>query len=177
MTETNAPPPALTVNLVVMGVSGSGKSTVGDELARRFGTVFVEGDKLHPAANVAKMAAGTPLNDDDRLPWLRAIGARMAEADDQDKGIVVACSSLKHSYRDILRASARRPLIFIFLDGSLALLRERMLSRTGHFMPPSLLDSQLATLEPPSPDEASIRIELDGDIAAQIDAAVSSIGG
>ncbi|MCX5496394.1 gluconokinase [Kaistia dalseonensis] len=165
----------LAFNLVVMGVSGSGKSTAGAALADRFDTDFIEGDQLHPAANVAKMAAGTPLDDNDRLPWLKAIGRRMAEADDAAKGIVVACSSLKRSYRDILRAATRRPVIFIFLDGSHALLKERMLTRTSHFMPPSLLDSQLATLERPTEDEDFIRIDLDGDIDAELEAAADAI--
>ena len=167
--------PPLRRNLIVMGVSGSGKTTAGETLAAHFGTVFIEGDKLHPAENVAKMSAGIPLDDTDRLPWLEAIGARLAEADTGERGVVAACSSLKKSYRDILRRATRRRTSFVFLDGSLELLRGRMATRKGHFMPASLLDSQLATLERPGPDEDVVRIDLDGDIDAELAAAIARI--
>jgi len=162
-------------NLIVMGVSGSGKTTIGEALAEHFGVAFIEGDELHPASNVAKMAAGTPLDDSDRLPWLKAIGARLAEEDDGPTGVVAGCSSLKRSYRDILRGATSRRTTFIFLDGSHELLAGRMASRKGHFMPASLLDSQLATLEPPGPDEDAIRIDLDGNIDAGVAAAIQRI--
>ncbi|SHG75945.1 gluconate kinase, SKI family [Kaistia soli DSM 19436] len=167
--------PLLKRNLIVMGVSGSGKTTIGEALAAHFGTTFLEGDKLHPAANVAKMSAGIPLDDADRKPWLEAIAARLAESDDGPAGIVAACSSLKRSYRTILTSATRRRTTFVFLDGSLALLRERMNTRKGHFMPASLLDSQLATLERPGADEDVLIIDLDGDIDAELAATIAKI--
>lgn len=140
--------------VVVMGVSGSGKSTVGAALADALGLRFVDGDALHSAANVAKMAAGIPLDDADRAPWLDAIGAVLA-----DGPVVVACSALKRAYRNRLRAAAPG-LQLVFLDGSPALLASRMTSRPGHFMPTSLLDSQLATLERPAPDEHALTADI-----------------
>jgi gluconokinase len=162
-------------NVVVMGVSGSGKTTIGERLANAFDAPFLEGDSLHSAANVAKMAAGTPLDDADRLPWLEAIAARLAEGDDGPSGMVATCSSLKRSYRDILRGASKRRTTFLFLDGSHELLTRRMKERTGHFMPPSLLDSQLATLQRPTADENFIRLDLDGDIEAQFQAFVAML--
>src|SRR5258708_3282081 len=140
-----APPFAI----VMMGVSGSGKTTVGAALAARLGVGFRDADEFHPAANVAKMSAGTPLTDEDRWPWLDAIGAALAEAGREGRGIVVGCSALKRIYRDRLRAAAHRPIVFVHLTGSRETLETRMLTRKGHFMPASLLASQLATLEPP----------------------------
>jgi len=140
--------------VVVMGVSGSGKTTVGAALADALGLRFVDGDALHPAANVAKMAAGIPLDDADRAPWLDAIGAVLAGGP-----VVVACSALKRAYRDRLRAAAPA-LQLVFLDGSPALLASRMTARPGHFMPTSLLDSQLATLERPTPDEHALTADI-----------------
>jgi len=130
-----------------MGVSGSGKSTVGAALAAALGLPFVDGDALHPAANVAKMAAGIPLTDDDRWPWLDAVGERLAASP-----VVIACSALRRVYRDRLR-SAAPGIRFVLLDGSRELLAERMGARADHFMPTALLDSQLATLERPDADE------------------------
>jgi len=135
-----------------MGVSGSGKSTIGAALARALGIDFVEGDEYHPTENVKRMAAGIPLTDDDRAPWLRALARRIREAKDAGAGLVMSCSALKRSYRDILRADVAE-LRFVFLEGQRALIAERFAGRRGHFMPPSLLDSQFATLEEPSPDE------------------------
>ncbi len=135
-----------------MGVSGSGKSTIGAAFARALGIAFVEGDVYHPAENVERMAAGVPLTDDDRVPWLRALARRLREAKDAGTGLVMSCSALKRSYRDILRAEGAE-LRFVFLRGQGALIAERLAGRRGHFMPPSLLDSQLATLEEPSADE------------------------
>ena len=161
---------------VVMGVSGSGKSLIGAAFARALGVGFVEGDDYHTAANVARMASGIPLTDADRAEWLRSLAARIQKAKDSGTGLVVSCSALKRSYRDILRGAAGE-LQFVFLQGSRALLAERLTSRRGHYMPPSLLDSQLATLEEPLPDERAwvcdIR-ESPDDIVAALMAHVSA---
>jgi gluconokinase len=138
---------------VMMGVSGSGKSTIGAQLARDLGVEFVEGDDLHPPDNVKHMAAGIPLTDDDRHGWLTAIAARLREAKRAGIGLVVTCSALKRSYRDLLRTAGEADVRFVYLAGSRAVLAARMANRRGHFMPPSLLDSQLAILEEPSADE------------------------
>ena len=137
---------------VVMGITGSGKSTVGAMLARELGVDFVEGDDYHSEENVQRMASGIPLTDDDRASWLRALAARIREAHDAGAGLVVTCSALKRSYRDILRAPAPE-LRFIFLNSPRAVISERLRERRGHFMPASLLDSQLTTLEEPAMDE------------------------
>jgi gluconokinase len=136
----------------VMGVSGSGKSLIGAALARALGIDFVEGDEYHPAENVERMARGVPLTDADRAGWLRSLATRIREARDAGTGLVMTCSALKRSYRDVLRAGAS-DVRFVFLRGPRTLIAERLAGRRGHFMPPSLLDSQLATLEEPSPDE------------------------
>jgi gluconokinase len=133
--------------VVVMGVAGSGKSTIGALIAARLGLPFVDGDALHPAANVTKMAAGIPLDDTDRAPWLDAVGERLAAG-----GVVVACSALRRAYRDRLRAAAPDAR-FVLLHGSRELLAARLGARPDHFMPVALLESQLATLELPAPDE------------------------
>jgi len=135
-----------------MGVSGSGKSLIGDAFARALGVDFIEGDEYHSAESVRKMAAGIPLTDDDRAQWLRSLAGRIREAKDAGAGVVITCSALKRSYRDVLRAQAA-DLHFVFLKGERALIADRLANRRGHFMPPSLLESQLATLEEPSPDE------------------------
>lgn len=155
------------MRIIVMGVSGSGKSTVGAALAGKLGLPFLEGDALHPQSNVEKMSAGIPLTDEDRWPWLDQIGARLAQAPD---GVVISCSALKSVYRDRLRKASGSSLFFIFLDGSLAVLREHMAHRTGHFMPLSMLDSQLATLEPPTGEPLVLR----QDIAEPIDRIVET---
>ena len=152
--------------VVVGGVSGSGKSTVGAELAARLGVPFVDADSLHPEANVLKMASGTPLTDDDRAPWLVRIGEVIAEH--RDTGIVMACSALRRSYRDTIRAVAPG-VSFITLSGSRELLAARIASRHDHFMPASLLESQLAAFEPLEADEAGADI----DIAASVDEIVT----
>ena len=138
---------------LIMGVSGSGKSTIGAQLARALDVEFVEGDNLHPPDNVNRMAAGIPLTDDDRRGWLLAIAARLREAKRAGTGLVVSCSALKRSYRDLLRSQGVPDVRFVYLAGDQTLLAERMARRRGHFMPPSLLESQLATLEEPAPDE------------------------
>ena len=139
---------------VVMGVSGSGKSVVGALLAQALGLPFVEGDDYHPAENIARMSAGIPLTDDDRQGWLRALAAPIRDAKNAGTGLVLACSALKRSYRDLLRSeSGVRDLQFVFLRGDRGLIGDRLAGRRGHYMPASLLDSQFEALEEPSPDE------------------------
>ena len=139
---------------VVMGVAGSGKSLIGAAFARALGLDFVEGDDYHPAENVQRMASGIPLTDADRMGWLLALAARIRVAKDAGTGLVVACSGLKRSYRDLLRAESGAPrLQFVFLRGDRSLIAERLADRRGHFWPASLLDSQFDALQEPSPDE------------------------
>ncbi len=155
------------MSIVVMGVCGSGKTTLGERLAKHLGWPFIEGDRLHPEANVAKMRSGEPLSDADRWPWLDAIAAAIAGKHALGKQAVVACSALKRSYRERLTAGADPlPLLFVHLDGAPSLLAERMAARRGHYMPPGLLASQLATLEPPGPDEQALN--LDAGLAPDI---------
>lgn len=135
-----------------MGVSGSGKTVIGTAFARALGVSFVEGDEFHPPDNVQRMAAGIPLTDQDRAGWLAALAARLRDANDSGTGLVMSCSALKRKYRDVLRADAPH-VRFVFLKGRRELIAERLANRRGHYMPPSLLDSQLAALEEPSPDE------------------------
>jgi len=137
---------------VVMGVCGSGKSLIGALLARALGMEFVEGDAYHSPENVARMSAGIPLTDEDRQAWLAAIATRLDDGRRAGLGLVVSCSALKRSYRDVLRAG-RADVQFVYLEGTRALLEQRLAGRRGHFMPSSLLDSQFAILEPPTPDE------------------------
>ncbi len=142
-----------------MGVSGSGKSTVGAAIADALGLDFVDGDAFHAPASVAKMRAGTPLEDADRWPWLDRIGARLAEAAHAPRGVAIACSALRRAYRDRIRAAAPG-VRFVFLDGPADLIRARMAERAGHYMPGALLASQLETLERPQADESDVlRIE------------------
>jgi gluconokinase len=152
--------------VVVMGVSGSGKSTAARALAQRLGVPFCEGDDVHPPANVAKMQAGQPLDDADRAPWLAALNAWMQAHRD---GGVVSCSALRRRYRDRLREGLAPPPAFVLLDPSRAVLERRMAARHGHFMPGSLLDSQLATLERPGADEGVLTLSGDGALDATVD--------
>lgn len=146
--------------VVVMGVSGCGKSTVGAQLAQALGVEYLEGDDFHPPANVARMAAGTPLTDADRAPWLQTLAARLRAAQVQGHGCVLSCSALKRAYRDLLRSGATG-LVFVHLTGSATLLAQRMAARQHRYMPPALLASQLATLEPPGGDEGdTITIDI-----------------
>ena len=156
--------------LVVMGVSGSGKSTVGAALAQRLRVPFADADDLHPAANIAKMSAGQSLDDRDRWPWLETIGAWL-HAHERTGG-VMSCSALKRRYRDQLRHHAPG-VTFVHLDGSHEVIAARQASRPGHFMPASLLHSQFATLEPLAPDERGVVIDVDQDIDAIVDSFVS----
>ncbi|MFF0634278.1 gluconokinase [Nocardia sp. NPDC004151] len=164
---------------VVMGVAGSGKSTVASIVARTLDWDLLEGDDLHPPANRAKMAAGQPLTDADRRPWLAAVAEWMSEEFAAGRSGVVACSALKRSYRDILRASRighpDADLTFVHLTGARAVLRARLLARTDHFMPPDLLTSQLETLEPPDPDERVVTLEIDRPPAEVADAALAAL--
>lgn len=152
--------------VVVMGVSGSGKTTVGELLAAELDGTYVDGDALHPAANIEKMSAGTPLDDDDREPWLREIGAELGAAAVAGRTLVIGCSALKRSYRDLIRTAAPDAR-FVHLHGTNELLRERMQVRPGHFMPASLLDSQLATLEDLGVDEGGRMFDI-ADTPAQL---------
>jgi gluconokinase len=157
--DAHATRPRPAGHLVVMGVAGSGKTTVAALLADRLGREVAEADEFHPAENIAKMSAGTPLTDADREPWLRAIRDWLDEKTRAGIAVVVTCSALKRSYRDLLR-EARGPVRFLHLDGSPELLAERMAGRTGHFMPPELLPSQLATLETLDDDEDGITVDV-----------------
>lgn len=147
------------VRWVVMGVCGCGKSTVGQQLADALGNAYIEGDAFHPKANVDKMSAGHPLNDEDRSDWLRAIKEQIQQAREQGRGLVVSCSALKRSYRDLLR-EADPALRFAHLDGPRALIAERLAARRDHYMPPHLLDSQLAALEPLGGDEGGLCLDI-----------------
>lgn len=150
---------------VVMGVAGCGKTTVGEALAQELGLRwFIEGDKLHSEASVAKMSAGIPLTDEDRWPWLTRIGASLSGRE----GKIAACSALKRAYRERITEAAGRPVAFVFLDGSRETLENRMHERKGHFMPASLLDSQLATLERPAPDERALRLDIDQPLGSLV---------
>jgi len=144
-----------------MGVSGSGKSTVGAALARRLRVPFADADAFHPAANIAKMTVGKPLTDDDRYPWLEAVGQWLADHDD---GGVMCCSALKRSYRDRLRSHCPR-IEFLHLTGSPELIARRQAGRRGHFMPSALMDSQFDTLEPLAPDEHGIALDVGAGVA------------
>lgn len=156
--------------VVVMGVCGSGKTVVGQALAAILGGRFVDGDHVHPAANVAKMAAGIPLDDDDRRPWLEALARMLGEAAQTGETVVLACSALKRAYRAILRHGMGEEGRLVWLTGPTALIAGRLAARQGHFMGAGMLESQLAALEPPSPDEA-----LAVEITAPPDAIASSV--
>jgi gluconokinase len=145
------------VILVVMGVSGSGKSTVGKLLAQQLGWTFLEGDDFHPAANIDKMRHGIALNDEDRKPWLDRIRERLDEAHERGENVVLACSALKHAYQHYLDHFDPASLRYIYLEGSEELIRARLAQRTGHFMDPHLLHSQFATLEPP---KDALRVDI-----------------
>ncbi|MEM9630861.1 MAG: gluconokinase [Pseudomonadota bacterium] len=143
---------------VVMGVSGCGKSKIGQGFARAIGGNFFDGDDLHPEENIAKMSRGEPLSDTDREPWLDRVGMRLRDAKEP---IVVACSALKRAYRERITQRAGGPVTFLYLEGTREVLSDRMKLREGHFMPLALLDSQLKTLEPPGPDELSVKASID----------------
>lgn len=156
--------------ILLMGVSGAGKTVIGRRLAGRLDVPFLDADDLHSPANVERMRTGTPLTDADRGPWLQAVAAEIGRATTASGGIVVACSALKRAYRDRLRAAAPS-LRVIHLTAATDLIRRRLEARAGHFMPATLLDSQLATLEPPVADERPIVV----DVSPPVDAVVAEI--
>ena len=161
--------------LVVMGVSGSGKSTIADSLAGRLSWTYEDGDRFHPASNVAKMSAGQPLTDEDRWPWLRAIADEIDRVCDADERAVIACSALKRAYRDIL-VHGRNEVRIIYLKGTQELIADRLALRKGHFMPPGLLASQFKTLEPPGGDENPVTVSIDGSVNAIVDDIIRQLG-
>jgi len=160
--------------LIVMGVAGSGKSTIGETLAGRIGWRFEDGDKFHPASNVAKMSAGVPLTDDDRWPWLQAIADEIDRLCAAGERAVVACSALRRVYRDVL-IHGRNDVRLVYLDGSQQLIADRLNRRKGHFMPPDLLASQFKTLEPPERDERPITVPIDASVEAIVDDIVGQL--
>jgi len=164
------------LRIVVMGVAGVGKSTVGALLARKVGARFVDGDSLHPKRNVEKMSRGEPLDDSDRAPWLDEVGRALKAAE----RVVVACSALKRAYRDRIRVSAGAKVTFVHLAGDKPLVAARMAARKGHFMPLSQLDNQYATLQPPGADEGAITVGVEGtpeEIAGEVVRALEARGG
>lgn len=159
---------------IVMGVSGCGKTSVGEGLSRRTGIPFVDGDALHPKANVDKMSAGFPLTDEDRAPWLELIGREFAKS---PTALIIGCSALKRGYRDMIRHHAGAMVSFIHLAGTREIIARRMQERKNHFMPPVLLDSQFAALEPLDADELSISIDIDQPLDAIIAQAARHLEG
>ena len=163
--------PVQGLRIVVMGVCGAGKSTVGQALAAALKIDFVEGDALHPPGNLHTMASGTPLTDADRLGWLEAVARHLADVASFPRGVVISCSALKLSYRNLLRSSAPN-LQLVYLQGSAQLLEQRLLARGVHFMPPSLLRSQLETLEAPSASENAVTLSISLGLPELVSAAV-----
>lgn len=161
--------------IIVMGVSGAGKSSVAERLAESLNCRFMEGDSLHPQSNVDKMAQGTPLTDEDRWPWLDVIGEKIAELLARSEDLVVTCSALKVVYRERLRSAAGGKLTFVFLKGSQELLSRRMGERKGHFMPTSLLQSQLATLESPEGEAGVVTVDIDATLDRIVADAVAGL--
>lgn len=160
--------------LVVMGVSGSGKSTIADKLAERLAWRYEDGDRFHPASNVAKMSAGDPLTDEDRRPWLQAISDEIDRVCRAGEHAVIACSALKRAYRDIL-VHGRSDVRIVFLDGTQELIASRLAQRKGHFMPPELLASQFKTLDPPGPDEKAVTVSIDASVGAIVEDIISQL--
>jgi gluconokinase len=154
--------------LIVMGVSGSGKSTIGEKLAARLSFGYEDGDKFHPASNVAKMSAGHPLTDEDRWPWLQAIANEIDRICQASRHAVIACSALKRAYRDVL-VHGRSDVRIVFLNGTQQLIADRLAARKGHFMPAGLLASQFKTLEPPGADENPVTVSIDSSVDEIVD--------
>ena len=170
----SAPSIPATSSIVVMGVSGSGKTSVARELTRQLGWAYIEGDDLHPEANVAKMAAGIPLDDEDRWPWLRRIAEVIGEHEAAGTSVIVTCSALKRVYRDLLR-DGHPSVWFAHVHVDHDVLAQRLAARRGHYMPPSLLDSQLATLEPLGDDEPGDVIPGDGPLDESVAALLADL--
>jgi gluconokinase len=169
--DASKPPCAM----IVMGVSGSGKSTIADKLAERLDWVYEDGDRFHPASNVAKMSAGQPLTDEDRWPWLQAIADEIDRVCKAGEHAVIACSALKRAYREVL-VHGRNDVRIIYLDGTQALIANRLAARKGHFMPPGLLVSQFKTLEPPDKSENPVTVSIDASVDAIIDDIIRQLG-
>jgi gluconokinase len=161
--------------LVVMGVSGSGKSTIGEKLAQRLGWSYEDGDRFHPLSNVAKMSAGQPLTDEDRWPWLQAIANEIDRICEAREHAVIPCSALKRAYRDILM-HGRRDVRIIYLKGTQDLIASRLAVRKGHFMPPGLLASQFRTLEAPDPSENPVTVSIEAPVETIVDDIVRQLG-
>jgi gluconokinase len=161
--------------LIVMGVSGSGKSTIAERLAARLGWIYEDGDKFHPASNVAKMSAGKPLTDEDRWPWLQAIAAEIDRLCAAGQRVVVACSALRRDYRDVL-VHGQNNIRLVYLKGTQQLIAERIGHRKGHFMPAGLLESQFKTLEPPAADERPLTVSIDAPVDTIVDDIVRQLG-
>jgi gluconokinase len=162
------PPEPAPHALIVMGVSGSGKSTIGEALAARIGWRFEDADSFHPASNVAKMSAGHPLTDEDRWPWLRAIADEIDRVSAAGERIVIGCSALKRAYRDLL-VHGRHDVRIVYLQGAQALIADRLGQRKDHFMPAALLESQFKTLERPTPDEHAVTVSIDAPVETIVD--------
>ena len=158
--------------IVVMGISASGKSTLGSALAKSLGWEFLEGDDYHPRANIEKMSSGTPLNDEDRLPWLRSINQALGRLDKDGRNAVLACSALKRHYREILAQDIKQ-MRYVYLYGNPQLVRERITNRKGHFMPPELIDSQIAAMEPP---QNAIRVNIEQPVETQAELVLQALG-
>jgi gluconokinase len=161
--------------LVVMGVSGSGKSTIAEHLAKRLGWIYEDADRFHPASNVAKMSAGQPLTDEDRWPWLRAIAKEIDRVCDAGEHVVIACSALKRAYRDVL-VHGRSDVRIIYLKGTEELIASRLALRKGHFMPPGLLASQFKTLEPPDSSEDPVTVSIDASVETIVHQIIRQLG-
>lgn len=161
------------LQVVVMGVSGCGKSSLAERLAQALGAEFIEGDRHHPPENVARMAAGVPLTDADRGGWLATLASLLADARRRERPVVLACSALRRSYRDVLRSAG--PLHFVLMSAPSEVLAQRLAARPGHYMPASLLPSQLATLEPPQADEAAIVVDATRPLPDLVDTVLARL--
>ena len=161
--------------IVVMGVAGSGKTTIGEKLAERLGWAYEDADKFHPRANVEKMSAGHPLTDEDRWPWLRAIADEIDRVCSRHGHVVIGCSALKRAYRDVL-VHGRGDVRIVYLDGSQELIGRRLKARKGHFMPPALLDSQFKALQPPGDDEHPVTVSIDAPVGTIVDDILRKLG-